>query len=437
VATTGGYRLRSDNFTRILARDIDLQGTWFKVEGKDGTVYEYGRGPTSRFMDETGTKTISWHISKTYDTYGNYMEYIYETVNREILLKEIRYTGLQNNATNPFVIVNEPYNRVKFNYSSSRLDANTGYINGSVVKMNSLLTSIETYADQAMTSTTPDKKWEFSYGKNTTNVYMNEVTESARVPTTTTYKKFNPTQFKYGAEGTQEFQVVNPQINSLGEFISCDLNGDGFTDLLKVNKGIMPNATLGISYIRPLVYNNYGECIAVHPPYNPAVVTASFDYTGALCDNTIAFGNNVVTYDFSKHQVLERDALGKLVTNLGTHKSYTVPNVPVTTSIQAFLNLGNNTYQTSPEISLSPQELVTYVPVEKSIINAINYDCTANVISGNRIFTNGDTDGSYLNNQVTLQSLTKLTRRGKFADTEFQLGPLVQNYTSPLNTLLD
>lgn len=75
---------------------------WFKVESKNGFTYEYGNTVDSRFMDQSNTIIISWLLNKSYDQYGNYIEYIYEMNGREIRLKEIKYTGNANVGLSPY-----------------------------------------------------------------------------------------------------------------------------------------------------------------------------------------------------------------------------------------------------------------------------------------------------------------------------------------------
>jgi RHS repeat-associated protein len=248
------YLTKSESFTKITPQALVAGvATWFKVEGKDGTVYEYGRTADSRFMSENGTKIITWYLNKTYDTYGNYIEYKYNAdhlTTREVLLDEIWYTGLQNNATN--AVVTAPYNRVKILYTA-RTDKNTGYFANNAMKQSVLVDKVQIFVEQAATSTTPNKFWTFIYGNVGIAGVANglvEVKESA-LKTGTTYETYNSTLFKYGGDASVTATLPNPPTGSGNtDILRGDMNGDGYTDIIEAE---YDNITTQIPYLIPKI----------------------------------------------------------------------------------------------------------------------------------------------------------------------------------------
>jgi hypothetical protein len=140
LETTGGtygqigttYATKMETFSKITS----MANYSFLVEAKNGMKYEYGNTTDSQLKTEDDTKTISWYLNKSYDPYGNYIEYVYEKIGREMRIKEINYTG----NTNAGIL---PYNKVKFNYLE-RADKKTLYSAGSSIALNSLLSEIVT-----------------------------------------------------------------------------------------------------------------------------------------------------------------------------------------------------------------------------------------------------------------------------------------------------
>jgi RHS repeat-associated protein len=246
------YLTKSESFTKITPQALVAGvATWFKVEGKDGTVYEYGRTTDSRFMSQNGAKIITWYLNKTYDTYGNYVEYKYNAdhlTTREVLLDEIWYTGLQNNATN--AVITAPYNRVKILYTA-RTDKNTFYAADNAMKQSVLVDKVQIFVEQAATSTTPNKFWTFIYGNVGIAGVANglvEVKESA-LKTGTTYETYNSTLFKYGGDASVAATLPNPPAASGNtDVLRGDMNGDGYTDIIEAE---YDNITTQIPYITP------------------------------------------------------------------------------------------------------------------------------------------------------------------------------------------
>jgi RHS repeat-associated protein len=401
------YLTKSESFSRILPQTPLVNGapTWFKVEAKDGTVYEYGRTSDSRFMSEDGTKIIAWYLNKTYDTYGNYIEYKYNTnatTSREVVLDEIWYTGFQNNATN--VVITAPYNRVKMVYTT-RSDANTGYIAGNAVKMTSLLSAVQIYVEKAASSTTPDKKWEFGYAYTDAQNKLTSIKESTLKADNTTYEAYNNTLFEYGAvASTYSTNTVNTNIRSVEniEPIVCDLNKDGYADLLVAE---YEDVVVDLNYMEPIVYNTNDECRAANTFVNNA---------NNKCDT---YASKI--YDLSNCLPYDAGLAGVFMNYTNTNRK--VPySVRTLKALALKLNNGNGTYQTLPTVSIPTQQKqeIRYGIFRRDVLAAIKADCNANIVEVNMYGTPAGQSwyGNTIFDPPFTYRRTYYTRRGKVAN---------------------
>jgi hypothetical protein len=84
------FRTESESFSKITA-DAAVSPTSFTVLTKSGLKMEYGINTNSKLLTSTNTPVV-WYLSKTSDAYGNYIEYIYSTINSEKVLYQIVYT---------------------------------------------------------------------------------------------------------------------------------------------------------------------------------------------------------------------------------------------------------------------------------------------------------------------------------------------------------
>lgn len=221
-ATTGTYgydatvyATEAESYMKITSYGWGIGPDWFKVETKDGVTMEFGKTVDSRIKSQNSEATISWRINKVYDTYGNYVEFVYRNENNDSRIDRILFTGNINEGV-------APYNVVQFVYKT-RNDPNATYIDGSEVEMNYLLSKIEISSDGS-----PFKSYEFEYGENHYS-YLKSITEVGADGT-----KLNPTIFKYG-ENYAAFEIG--QCTSLTpvdtEYVGTgDYNNDGKSDLL-------------------------------------------------------------------------------------------------------------------------------------------------------------------------------------------------------------
>ncbi len=141
------YRLADNNFSKISAKgDINSGIQWFEVTTKEGYVIEYGRTNDSRIEAQGKTKILLWNINKIYDKNGNYVEYSYyeDHSKGEFYPKKISYTG---NSEKPL----SPPHTILFFYKE-KTDKKSGYVSGSIIEQNYVLSHIEIKSEQQIIS---------------------------------------------------------------------------------------------------------------------------------------------------------------------------------------------------------------------------------------------------------------------------------------------
>jgi len=225
----GVFKTESENFATVTRHGSTggfptlFSPEWLRVESKDGTVMEYGNTPDSRFMNEAGTIVLFWRLNRILYKDGNYIDYKYTNVDGDSRIDEILYTG---NTVASLL----PYNKVKFNYSI-RTDINTTYEAGIKIVSKYLLDNIVVTTE----SNAAFKTYEFKYGTNNISSYLKEVIEKGSDGTA-----LNSTIFKYGDEpvGTTAFSTSTTTVgqNLDADYFSADLNGDGFSDYISLQK---------------------------------------------------------------------------------------------------------------------------------------------------------------------------------------------------------
>lgn len=220
------YGTESENFSIITSYgNTGGSPTWFKVEGKDGVVMEYGNTSDSRFMNEAGTIVIFWRLNRIIYKDGNYIDYKYTNVDRDSRIDEILYTG---NITTGLA----PYNKIKFSYSV-RSDINTTYEASQSVVSKHLIDKITITTVGGVQS----KAYYFYYGINNISSYLKEVKEQGA-----TGGELNSTIFKYGDEPTG----FTPTTNTVGQnqdlhYFSADLDGNSYSDFIALHRTLINN----------------------------------------------------------------------------------------------------------------------------------------------------------------------------------------------------
>ena len=231
------YRTEQATFARVYSLGVAGNGpAYFQVETKQGLQHQYGGPPGARLNEENGNTALYWAINRSYDQHGNYIEYRYQTVNRELLLDEVRYYANSSNNFGPLI-------KVSFVYED-RFDPNTAYLDGSVLRQNKLLTRVTVSArDQAGAAWQTEREYAFSYGKTDLYSQLIRVREYGNDGF-----HLNETIFQYGdaSPNVQTSVTTADYLEPSHNNFTGDFDGDGFTDLIKA-EFTMAN---GVKYYR-------------------------------------------------------------------------------------------------------------------------------------------------------------------------------------------
>lgn len=223
------YKTEHENQSRILSTgNVNNSPDYFTIETKNGITHIYGGEANSKILDENNVP-IMWFISATYDRFGNHIRYFYEDVNGEHRIHSITYNGNSS----------EPHSSVKFNYKE-REDKNFSYINGRKSEQRSLLDNIQVYYGENLYIPDPSSllmfTYEFKYSLDRTDSYLSEIHKISGEGT----RKYNPTIFYYGkfdqapvlTEST--YALTNSTFNNHQDYFIGDFNGDGLSDIVKL-----------------------------------------------------------------------------------------------------------------------------------------------------------------------------------------------------------
>ena len=223
------HGIESENFVNVISHGTAGTGPqWFEAQTIDGSFMEFGNTANSSIQSSTGT-ILAWGISKIRYTDGNYIQFVYANDPQSLRITEINYTG--NSVTNLL-----PYNKIKFEYKTGRIDANNQFEYGITLNFQHLLDKI-TVTTELETLTV--KTYQFAYGNDGVNSYLTGVSESGSDGTS-----LNSTIFKYGDKPI-EFSPSSSAIiqNVEGDEYVGDFNADGLSDLLETKKVVVNNIT--------------------------------------------------------------------------------------------------------------------------------------------------------------------------------------------------
>jgi RHS repeat-associated protein len=221
------HGIENENFINVITHGVAGSGPqWIESQSLDGSIAEYGNTTNSRITGSTGA-VLAWGINKIIYKDGNYIEFVYTNALGELLISEIKYTG--NSVTGLL-----PYNKIKFDYKTGRIDHNNQYEYGNTLGLNQLLDKI-TITAELETS----KSFQFTYGNDGINTFLTSITESGSGGTA-----LNPTIFKYGNLPLEFSPSSSPIIQNVeGDEYVGDFNSDGFSDLMSTKKTVVNNIT--------------------------------------------------------------------------------------------------------------------------------------------------------------------------------------------------
>jgi RHS repeat-associated protein len=270
------YSTQIETFSRITSHVDSSAGngpSWFTVQSKDGTAYEYGNTSDSKVMaSSAGNAVRVWALDKVTDLNGNFMTYQYggSPVGSEYWPTSINYTGNGGTA---------PDHQVEFDYKTR--PAGTilaGYVHGSLVTNSQLLSAIKVNYAGAATFT-----YTLSYGQDPANK-RNQLTavrvcaaDGTCMPQTTI--AWQSAQAGWQADVSTGSTVAQMAYASAAHLI--DVDGDGIQDLLYPNtagSGVDWYVMFGVpagGFTAPV-----DTGIAADPNYFPYAVAIDFDGSG-------------------------------------------------------------------------------------------------------------------------------------------------------------
>lgn len=217
------YRTEVETMTKIVSVGSSGSGpAWFKVWLKSGLILELGNSASSRIAGLPNGSARAWAVNKVSDRFGNYytVTWYQGAASLEYVPSRIDYTG---NAAAQLL----PYNSIQFRYEN-RPDTESYYAGGVRIRDESRLTSIATYADDALVK---DYRVAYNTGPTTGRSRVSSITECAGDGAC-----LGPLTFTYEAGGGQ----VQTNPGNLGQgavsaplkFLTGDFNGDGYQDVL-------------------------------------------------------------------------------------------------------------------------------------------------------------------------------------------------------------
>ncbi|TGN10334.1 virulence plasmid B domain protein, partial [Leptospira mayottensis] len=226
----GVYRpeITSDDLVVLKLSQIESGGIW-EILDSSGTKTFYGESFESRIFDPNlSSQTYSWYLTRTEDKNGNYLQANYDnseySKNRNLFLKEIRYTGNSKSG-----VPARQY--VKF-FTKQREDFYVSTSPGFLMRMDRILERIEIGWDNG------GKLWDY------TPIYETSSDSGRpRIKTIQSSKHTTKPEFEYQTSSRYLIwqNIVNQTSSEIEEdpnstqYFEGDFNGDGISDLLFFN----------------------------------------------------------------------------------------------------------------------------------------------------------------------------------------------------------
>lgn len=269
------YTIEGEPFTKVTEHGDYGNGiatTWFEVITNTGLTYQYGNSANSKIAYRNGKgeqRIASWHINKATDRYSNYITYDYAITNLQIRPIEIKY-GM--NAVKSRGITN----RIRFAYQALGDNARSFTIEDRIAKIDFCLASITTTCNDAIY-----RKYTFTYDGNsdqtiakwTRLVKVEEANGKGEKLPPITFNWHHLPAYDMRATRQEDVTHVNNKfvIEGTKNFLSADLNGDGYGDIIRITPVQVKNGTLesktyvyvsksnvspsgSVSYAQPLIY---------------------------------------------------------------------------------------------------------------------------------------------------------------------------------------
>ena len=260
------------DFTKYFKK-VDQEGSvsW-EVHSKDGKVFFYGSASASRQEFNAGTDIFKWCLDKVMDANGNYMTISYTKDNGQIYLDQIDYTGNENTGMGTT-------SRLIF-HLQTRDDHNSNYAANYEVRTEKRLKTIEVQNKNVSGNYDIVRAYalEYDISDHTSRSRLKGVAQygsdaSITEGTITGVTSLTPHRFEYNAftvDGSHfdnnadgEGKIDNLVTQDGGNWLfQTDFNGDGKTDLMKINKSGIGTSQITIELIKK--DNNSNEFTVVN-----------------------------------------------------------------------------------------------------------------------------------------------------------------------------
>ena len=231
------YTVEGDPFTKVIAHNSNNGSTtWFEVTTNTGMTYQYGNSPNSRitYVNKSGNSHIaSWYVNQATDKYSNYITYQYAISDLSIRPTAIVYG---TNSKYSRGIVNEIY----FAYKSIGVNARPFVIEDQQGKTDMCLSSVTTLSNNSIY-----RKYSFTYNENSDQSFGKWTRLVSVEESNGKGEKFPPVTFTWQYLPSSEIHTSQLAVStddsggdfeeSDKQFMSVDLNGDGFSDIIRVS----------------------------------------------------------------------------------------------------------------------------------------------------------------------------------------------------------
>lgn len=225
------YRTEIDQMAKIVSYSCDTTygPAYFKVWLSNGNIAYYGSRWDSRIGLQQHNDVCVWLLDSVVDRNGNYMSYRYCRGYANYFLTDIYYTGNNRSGVSPLY-------RIKLEYDT-RPDEETVFIGNNALHQSMILKRVSV---QNTTSTKNRLLWQYDFnylGGNGTELYKKletitfsgggEEYKATTIRWGTDNNQFSSVQFSFTGDGQMRGQCVK---------FPGDFNGDGYTDMITVEK---------------------------------------------------------------------------------------------------------------------------------------------------------------------------------------------------------
>ncbi|OYU95575.1 MAG: hypothetical protein CFE21_10555 [Bacteroidetes bacterium B1(2017)] len=164
------YRTEADQFCKVV-----YTGSSFIVYQKGGGVDFYGNQNNSSFTPTGALLPLSYHLYRSYDRLGNFMEYSYQTSSGQVLPIQINYTGFDasiNGLQTSSSSFEAPTNKIVFSYEE-KMNPGFSYISGAKIEDKYRLKTIQSL----LNLTTLVRKYTLTYTSSTEKNLLSKLSE--------------------------------------------------------------------------------------------------------------------------------------------------------------------------------------------------------------------------------------------------------------------